>query len=59
MDYDNILKALDYLIDSERNDYDEYMSDVDTDGHNHIYMISLQGKAELLNLIDTLRKGTK
>lgn len=59
MDYDNILKALDYLIDSERDHYDEYMSEGDVDGHNHIYMTALQGKAELLNLIDTLRKGKK
>lgn len=57
MNYDNILKALDYLIDSEQSHYDEYMSEGDADGHNHIYIAALQGKAELLNLIDTLRKA--
>jgi len=49
--YSNIVQALDYLIDSEKHHYFEYMEDEGADGHNHIYMTALQAKGELLSIL--------
>jgi hypothetical protein len=48
MKTENILKALDYLLDNEHQHYLEFIEDNPENEHLHIYAIALQAKKDLL-----------
>lgn len=48
MNTENILRALDYLIDSEYHHYLECLEDDDVIAQDHIYMVAIRAKDELI-----------
>ena len=48
MNTENILTALDYLLDAEQAHFEEYLENEGNE-ENHIYFIAKQAKADLLN----------
>lgn len=51
MKKENILQALNYIIDNERQSYKEFLSEENKDNTDHIYTIALMAKSDLCNII--------
>lgn len=56
MNTDNIIAALNYLLDSEQGNYAEHLAN-EGEPSDHIYHVATQAKAEIYALLDEYREG--
>ena len=56
MNTDNIIAALNYLLDSEQGNYIEHLANWG-EPSDHIYHVATQAKAEIYALLDEYREG--